>query len=101
MNDDQIAKNLSDNPDKWWTHEGDWEGISIHFMDYETSSPTEVIFSQHHDPKKRLWKNVQIQDDRILTIPAIGSHAIFFEPIRKRHLMKRGKHFKLRADIKS
>lgn len=85
MNDAQIEKKLNKDPNQWWTHEGDWEGISVHFMDYESSTPAHVTFSQHLDPKTRLWRNIQTQDGWIRTISAIGSHANFFEPVRKKH----------------
>ena len=83
-NDDKIIELLKEKPNKWWTHEGDWEAISVHFLDFQASTPTEVIFSHHNEPKKRLWENVPLKDDRILVSPAIGSHANFFEPIRKK-----------------
>ena len=82
--DEKIRRTLSQNPNKWWSHEGDWEAISLYFKDFEASNPTEAVFSHHHDPKKRLWRNVNFKDGRILAIPALGSHANFFEPVRKR-----------------
>lgn len=83
--DDKIAEVLKNDPNKWWTHEGDWEGISVRFSDYQDSHPSEIIFSHHNEPHKRVWQNVPLQDDRALVISALGSHANFFQPVNKRH----------------
>ena len=85
LSDSRIAEVLKTKPDGWWTHEGDWEAISMHFSDYESSTPDEVFFSQHGGAAKRLWKNAGKEGGRVLVIPAIGSHASFFEPVRKKH----------------
>lgn len=83
-NDREIEEILNTRPDSWWSHEGDWEGISVHFRDYQSSAPDEVIFSQHEGAKAMPWTSVTKEHDRILAIPALGSHATYNAPLRKK-----------------
>jgi hypothetical protein len=82
--DTEIADVLYNRPDSWWSHEGDWEGISVHFQDYQASNPTEVIFSQHNTSEIIAWDNIEKESNRILALPAIGSHAAYNKSLRKK-----------------
>ena len=84
-NNAEIADILYNRPDTWWSHEGDWEAISIHFKDFEAGNPTEVLFSQHVTSESILWENIEKERGRIYAISALGSHATFNKHLRKRH----------------
>lgn len=71
----EIIQNKPKKWNKWWSHEGDWEGVSVYFSDYNANFPDKVIFSQHETTDPRQWKDVKLRDNRILAIPALGTHA--------------------------
>lgn len=71
-----IKKELGSNSGVWWTHQGDWEGISVHFSDFE-KDPWDVYFSQHTSYEIISWDNVMKKDNRVLALVALGSHATY------------------------
>lgn len=72
-----IKKILDSNAGEWWTHQGDWEGISVHFSNYKDRLPLEVLFSQHETFNTIPWKNILMEKDRIIAFVALGSHATY------------------------
>jgi len=74
----EIADQLMTHPDKWWSHEGDWEGISMHFKDdYQASVPDEVAFSRHKKSLPLEWKKVERVRGRVQALPALSTHATY------------------------
>ena len=69
----RIADQLTTRPDKWWSHEGDWEGVSMHFInDPEATLPDEVVFSRHKRPNPKMWKNTTLERGRPLALAPTG-----------------------------
>ena len=81
--DVEIADVLDNRPGTWWTHQGDWEALSIHFKDFEANNPTEVIFEQHNKSEAISWDAVEKEKGRICAFTALGSHATYNKTQRK------------------
>lgn len=81
-----ICEELKNDPDVWWTHQGDWEAISLHFYNYKDICPMEVIFSQHKHAEKITWQKTKMCDGRLLAIPALGSHATYNIKVKKHQI---------------
>jgi len=81
--DEEIKDRLETHPDSMWTHEGDWEGLSMYFSNYQDKNSEIVYFSQHEGVKPFAWEDLSKENDRVLVIPGIGTHANFNKPIRK------------------
>ncbi len=86
-NKKEIEKELKSNEGEWWTHQGDWEGISVHFSNYNSVSPREVHFSQHEVFETIPWGNVMKEKDRILAFVALGSHATYNGEFDRGHVL--------------
>ncbi|MFM2076265.1 MAG: hypothetical protein RJA49_155, partial [Actinomycetota bacterium] len=68
-------------------HEGDWEMMQIVFNapsaeEALTTTPSDVVLSQHEGAERAPWADVQQRDGRPVVYPAGGSHATFFEQDR-------------------
>lgn len=87
FNDEEIQDKLGNYPDDWWTHQGDWEGISLHFGNYRDDHPMEVTFSQHTHYETIPWKETKKLDGRVLAVSALGSHATYNESVSKNQML--------------
>lgn len=83
FDDKEIQNTLRNDPDVWWSHQGDWEGISLHFSNYSDDHPMEVTFSQHTHYETISWKETKKLDGRVFAVVALGSHATYNKGIRK------------------
>lgn len=85
--DVDIEKSIDDRLEDLCSHQGDWEGVSIRFDDADAADPTWIYVSQHGKVCGRRWDDNSVLKSgthaRILT--AIGTHANFFKPVRRRN----------------
>ena len=56
-------------------HEGDWEMVQILLSG---GTPSQVMYSQHHNGQKATWEQVEKDGDHIKVYVARGSHANYF-----------------------
>jgi len=61
-------------------HEGDWEFVQV---GYAAGTPVCMTTSQHRSGGARMWWELEHREGRPVVYVAHGSHANYFEPVRK------------------
>ena len=85
--DHEIEERLQSHPESLWTHEGDWEGLSMRFDRHSDSHPATVYFSRHGKMLPVQWDDLRKEDGRVLVMPGVGTHANFNKPLRKSRVL--------------
>ena len=84
LKDEVIDEMLETRPNSWWTHEGDWEGISVHFSNYQSNDPKEIVFSRHTSSTPIPYHQVNMYEGRIFALSALGTHATYNKEVSKK-----------------